>query len=166
VTFYAAPGAPIPELALLLDAENPGQARQSADRLLRTVAERHGGTVTEDGAVTTADFDGFLVHIGSIDGAVVLTTSKGALRESGDKLADTDRFKDALEAAETPDEYTGLAWIDLAEAIELALGYAGLAGEDVPPEVSRNVEPLRSLVVHGTKDGNLASTLVFLELGE
>lgn len=164
VAFYAAPGAPLPELALLLDAENPAEARQSADRLLRTIAERLGGTVTEDGAVTTADFDGFLVHLGSVDGAVVLTTSKGALGEIGDKLADTDRFKDALEAAETPDEYTGLAWVDLAEAIELVLGYADVAGESIPPDVSRNLEPLRSLVAHGGRDGNLSTALVFLEI--
>jgi hypothetical protein len=166
VAFYAAPGSPLPELALLLDSENPTQARQSADRLLRTIAERLGGTVTEDGAVTTADFEGFLVHLGSVDGAVVLTTSKGALGEIGDKLADSDRFKQALEAAETPDEYTGLAWVDLAEAIEVVLGYAGVAGESIPPEVSRNLEPLRSLVAHGAKDGNLSTSLVFLEIGE
>jgi hypothetical protein len=32
----------------------------------------------------------------------------------------------------------------------------------VPPEVSRNLEPLRSLVAYGDKDGNLVKSLVFV----
>jgi len=97
----------------------------------------------------------------------VLTTSRGAIEElggSGDKLADSDRFKKALEAADTPDEYTGLLYTDLGEAVELALGWAGAAQENVPPEVSRNLKPLRSLVVYGKQDGNLATSLAFLEI--
>jgi hypothetical protein len=167
VAFYSRPGAPIPELTLLLDAENPEQALASAERLLRSLAERAGGEVTEDGEVTTAVFDDLAVHLGTTDGAVVLSTSKDPFAGTvEDTLGDSDRYKDALATAGAPDEYTGLAYVDLAEAVELLLGYAAVADEDVPDELRRNLEPLRSLVAYGEEDGNVASQLVFLEIGE
>jgi hypothetical protein len=167
VAFFAAPGSPIPQLTLLLESDDPAQSLQSAERLLRVLARRAGGDVVNEGSSTTAEFDGFKVHLGAVDNGVVLTTSLPALDElggDGDKLADSDRFKQALDAADTPDEYTGLLYTDLAEAVELGLGWAGAADEDVPAEVARNLEPLRSLVVYGKQDGNLATSFLFLEI--
>ena len=167
VAFFAAPGSPIPQLTLVLESDDPAQGLQSAEQLLRSLAQRGGGEVTKDGDVTTANFQGFTVNLGSIENALVLTTSKPVIEElgsGGEKLADSDRFKQALEAADTPDEYTGLLYTNLSEAIELALNWAGAADEDLPPEVSRNLEPLRSLVVWGAQDGNLATSLLFLEI--
>jgi hypothetical protein len=165
VAFYAAPGVPIPELTLLVRPDDPAQARESAERLLRGLAAMAVGEVTEDGDVTTAVFESFTVNLGRVDGTLVLTTTKDAITapgSSGEKLADTDRYKDALEAAGAPDQYTGLAWIDLRETIDLVMGFASLSGETVPPDVSRNLEPLRSLVAYGEKDGNLVKSLVFV----
>lgn len=165
VAFYAAPGAPIPELTLLVRPDDPAQARESAERLLRALAAMAVGKVTEDGDVTTAVFEGFTVNLGTVDGTLVLTTTKDAIADlgnSGEKLTDTDRYKDALETADAPDQYTGLAWIDLKETIDLIMGFASVSGESVPPEVSRNLEPLRSLVAYGEKDGNLVKSLVFV----
>ena len=165
VAFYAAPGAPIPELTLLVRPDDPAQARESAERLLRTVAAMEVGEVTEDGDVTTAAFDDFTVNLGMADDTLVLTTTKDAIADlgsAGEKLADTDRYKDALETAGAPDQYTGLAWVDLEETIDLIMGFASVSGESVPPEVSRNLEPLRSLVAYGDKDGNLVKSLVFV----
>jgi hypothetical protein len=167
VVFYARSGAPIPELTLLLDSENPGDARQSAERLLRSVAERAGGEVTEDGDITTAVFEGFTVNLGTVEGAVVLTSAKAAFAElakEGDKLPDSDRYQEALDAAGAPEQYTGLAWVDLAEAVALALGYGESFGEQIPEYVRRNLEPLRSLVLYGEEDGNVVSSLAFLEI--
>jgi Protein of unknown function (DUF3352) len=169
VVFYARPAAPIPELTLLLDSENVEQAQASADNMLRAVARQAGGEVTESGGVTTANFGGFTVSLGSVENAVVLTTSKRGLADldsSGGKLPDSDRYKAALETAGVPDEYTGLTYVDLAETIELVLGYLNFAGESeqLPPEVTRNLEPLKSLVSWGTLDGNVASALAFVEI--
>jgi hypothetical protein len=169
VAFYARPAAPIPELTLLLDSDNVEQTRASADKLLGAIAQRLGGQVTEAGGVTTANFGGFTVNVGSLEDAVVLTTSKSGLADlegSGGKLADSDRYKAALDAAGVPDEYTGLTYVDLAEAIELLKSYLGFAGqsEQLPPQVERNLEPLKSLVSWGTLDGNVASALAFVEI--
>ena len=167
VVFFARQGAPIPELTLLLDAAKPAEARQSADRLLRTLAERAGGEVTEDGDITTAAFEGFTVNLASAEGMIVLTTSKDAIadvRGDGETLGDAERYKDALEAAGAPEEYTGLMYVDLAEAVDLIMGFATSSGEDIPSEVRRNLEPLRSVVAFGEEDGSLSSSLVFVEI--
>lgn len=167
VGFYAAPAAPVPELTLLLASADPARARQSAERLLRTLAERGGGKVADEGDVTTALFEGFAINLATVENTVVVTTVKGAIEElkgSGDKLSDTDRYKEALEAAGVPDEYTGLVYVDLAEAIKLAMGFATSSGEAIPAEVSRNLAPLRSLVAYGEKDGELGKALLFVEI--
>ena len=166
VVLYLGPGLPIPEVTLLLDSENPAEARQSAARMLRTLAERAGGKVTDDGDVTTATFDGVSIYLGVADGAVVVSTARSALEPGGEgeKLADTDRYSQALEAAGAPETYTGLMYVDLVQAIELVMGFASSSGETVPPEISRNLKPLRSIVAYGEKDGDLASSLVFVEI--
>ena len=167
VAFYARPGLPIPELTLLLEASNVEQARSSAEAFVRALAREEGGEVTEDGDVTTAVIDGFTVNLGTVDDLVVLTTSKRGLTdlaESGDKLPDSDAFKAALDEAGAPDEYTGLAYVDLADALFLLQGYLLVTGESerVPPELTRNLEPLESLVAWGTLDGDVASIRAFL----
>jgi hypothetical protein len=169
VAFYARPAVPIPELTLLLDSANAQEARASAENLLRAVARTEGAEVTEDGDVTTAVFDNFTVNLGALEGMVVLTTSKRALAdlaESGDKLPDSDRYKAALDAAGAPDEYTGLAYADLAETVELIQGYLAFAGrsEKLPGDVARNLEPLKSLVTWGTREGDVASAQAFVEI--
>jgi hypothetical protein len=169
VALYARRGLPIPELTLLLDSDNPAQARSSAEKLLRLIAREDGAAVTEDGDVTTAAFDGFTVNLKTVEGMVVLSTSKRAfdeLAQTGDKLPDSDRFKAALETAGAPDEYTGLAWIDLGDAIELLKGYQETTGssEKLSPEETRNLEALTSLVAWGTLDGDVASARAFLEI--
>lgn len=164
VALYAAPGAPIPEITLLLESDDPDQDRESIARLLRAIAASSGGEVTESGGVTTATFDGFALNAGSGEGMVGISTSTDAFEAVEDSLGDSEEFKDALEKAETPDRYTGLLWTDLSEAAKLVLGFAQAAGESAPPEVSRNLEPLGSLVVYGTQDGSLASSLAFLEI--
>jgi hypothetical protein len=170
VAFYARTAVPIPELTLLLASDNAEQARASAENVLRAFAEREGGQVTEDGNVTTAAFDGgFTVNLGSVEGVVVLTTSKQAfddLGTSGDKLGDSERFRSALDGAGTPDEYTGLVYIDLSEAIALIQGYLGFSGQSdqVPPELGRNLEPLKSFVAWGSVDGDVATAQAFLEI--
>jgi hypothetical protein len=169
VAFYARMALPIPELTLMLDSENPQQARASAEKLLRAFAQREGGQVTEDGDVTTAVVDGLPVNLGTVDDVVVFTTSKDAFAElaaSGDKLPDSDRWRSALESAGVPDRYTSLAFADLGEALGLLQAYMALSGksEPVPPELGRNLEALRTLVAWGTLDGDVASSRAFVEI--
>jgi hypothetical protein len=154
VAFYARPAAPIPELTLVLQADDEAQAKATVERLLRGVSDQ---------------LEGVHLSVESLDGAVVVSTSTRAVEElggSGDKLPDSDRYKQALSAASAPDEYTGLAYVDLAEAWALVREYLGLSGEEdeVPPAVRRNLEPLQSLVAFGKQDGSLSTSVTFLEI--
>jgi hypothetical protein len=160
---------PIPDLTLMLDSQNPGQTRASAEKLLRAFAEREGGQVTEDGDVTTAVVDGFPVNLGTVDDVVVFTTSRDAFDElaaSGDKLPDSERWRAALESAGVPDAYTSLTYADLGETVGLLQAYLGLSGKSapLPPDAARNLEALKTLVAWGTLDGDVASTQAFVEI--
>jgi hypothetical protein len=162
IALYLRPGVPIPEVTLLLDDEDPEPARAELENVLRAVAARGGGEVVEEGGIVTARFGGFGVHLGTADGAVVLSTSRLAvsrLDASGSKLPDSEAFKDALETAEAPEQYAGLAYVDLAKALELVVGFAE---EELGPEVERNLEPLRSFVAWGTSDSDSAEARAFL----
>ena len=168
IAFYARPApSPVPELTLLLDSPNAADARASVERILRLAARHLGGEVTEDGGVTTARFGGFSLSVGALDGVVVVSTAEDAiagLRAAGDKLPDSEPYKSALDAAEAPDQYTGLAYVDITQAWPLIRSYLGFSGDELPPAVSRNLEPLKSLVAYGTKDGSLSRALAFLEI--
>jgi hypothetical protein len=159
VAFYVRPGLPLPELTLLLASEDEAGTRDSAEQILRTAATKLGGEVTEQGAVTEARFEGVTVALGTTDDAVVLSTSTNVFARSvADSLADSDRYQDALEAAKVPEQYTGLAYVDLTKVAALTAAYSD------SPEVRRNLEPLRSLVVFGSKEGDLVSARAFLEI--
>jgi hypothetical protein len=145
-------GAPIPEITLLLETDDPAAARATVDRLLRKAGPELGNV-----QLTT----------GTLDGALIVSTGRNAvaeLQERGDKLVDSDRYKDALDHAGAPDEYTGLLYVDLREATDLILGFAGVSGAKIPPKVAANLEPLKSLVVYGTLDGSLATSQAFVEI--
>jgi Protein of unknown function (DUF3352) len=168
IGFYARTALPFPELTLMLDSDNPEQARASAENVLRGLARQEGGAVTEDGGVTTAVIDEFTVSLGTVEDLVVFTTSKDAFDElagSGDKLPGSDRWRSAVETAGVPDEYTSLTYVDVGEALALLQAYLGVSGkEQLPPEVARNLEALTTFVAWGTLDGEVASARAFLEI--
>jgi hypothetical protein len=154
IAFYARPAVPIPELTLLIQADDEARAKATIERLLRGLS---------------AELQGVHLTVGTLDGAVVVSTSTRApeeLRGSGAKLPDSDRYKQALEAAGAPDEYTGLAYVDLSNAWDLIREYLGLSGEgdEVPPAVRRNLEALESLVAFGRQDGSLSTSVAFLQI--
>ena len=155
IAFYARPSVgPVPELTLLLDSEDPIRAKAAVEQIVRQVSDR---------------LDRVQLTVDALDGVVVVSTSSHAiddLRASGDKLKDSDRYKRALDAAGAPDDYTGLAYVDLTQAWDLIRSYLGFSGEgeELPPQISRNLEPLQSLVAYGTQDGSLSTTLLFVEI--
>ena len=85
-------------------------------------------------------------------------------RGHGDKLADSGRFKAALDAAAAPAETNGLLYVAVDEAAKLVFNYYTLAGAKVPADVSENLKPLRSLVAFATTDGGVTDATVFLEV--
>ena len=152
VLLYVRKGLPIPELTLVIDTNDVARAKATIDRLFRSAGKELGSL-----QLTT----------GTLDGALVVSTGGNAvaeLEDDGDKLVDSDRYQEALDTAGAPDEYTGLLYVDLADATNLILGYLGVSGQKVPEKVSENLEPLKSLVAFGRLDGTLATARVFVEI--
>jgi hypothetical protein len=142
VAFYARPGLPMPEFTLLLATTNEAGTKAAVERVLRGAPDQPS------------------LSVSTLDGIVVVSTAPDPLdnlRESGAKLPDADAFEDALEAAEVPEQYTGLAYVDLTKVAGLIAAFAD--SDDV-----RNLEPLRSLVAFGTKEGDEISARAVLEI--
>jgi hypothetical protein len=142
VVFFARPGVPTPEFTLLFDTKDSAGARATVERLLRIAA------------------DELKLKVGALDGVVAVSTAPDPLDDlgvSGNKLADSARFKAALDRAGAPDQYSGLAYLDLAKARGLIAVHAGA-------DVGRNLKPLRSVVGFGTKEEALVSARAFLEI--
>ena len=169
---YVRPGTPIPEITLLLGPENRAAALATLDRLAaRAVAldgVDQGQPQSIDGiSAKSIEISGFSILYGATGEQVFVTNSlRGirALNDSGDKLADDADFKEALEAAEMPEETTGFMYVNLEESIPLVQDLARLGDNDIPREVSENLEPLRSLLLWGTDDGETSRFAAFLRV--
>ena len=96
---------------------------------------------------------------------MIVTSRPGAIadvRGGGDSLSDDPDFKQAADDAGMGDSTFGFLYLDLEQLGELVEGFAGAAGEDVPPELARNLEPLGALVFHSggkTEDLKLSAFL-------
>lgn len=173
--FYVRRGVPFPELTLLLSVDDEARAEQTIDDLiagLRNLAPELGAPETTSIAgvdvkqVAIQDAPISLFY-GAFDGRLVLTTARegvAALREEGNRFADDELFQRAQEDADMPDETTGFLFVDLQETVQYVLGFAAVAGEDVPDEVRRNIEPLEHLLVYGAEEGDTATFGGFLAI--
>jgi hypothetical protein len=173
--FYVRRGVPFPEFTLLLSVDDEARAEQTVDDLVAGL----GNLIPELGAPEPANIAGVDVKevriqdaplslfYGAFDGRLVLTTARAgisALREDGERFADDELFQEAKEAADMPDETVGFFFVDLEETVTYVLGFAGVAGEDVPDEVSRNLEPLQHLLVYSADDGETTRLGGFLAI--
>jgi hypothetical protein len=169
--FYVRPGSPLPELTLVTNVEDEQQAVGTVDDLVEGI----GGFVPvpppEDTEIAGVQARQLVLEppvtlfYAAFDGKLVLTTSRDGiadLREEGDRLSDDESFTDALDQAGVPDETTGLAYVNLAEVVPLLLNYADASGEEIPPEVRANTEPLRAFVAYGTAEGDTVTFSAFL----
>ncbi len=98
---------------------------------------------------------------------VVITSGINGIADfggSGSKLPDSADFKEAKSAAGMPDSTGGFVYVDLKNAIPLIEGFAGLAGQSLPPSVAGNLRPLRSLVAWTAGSGDSRTFDAFLEI--
>ncbi len=162
---YIRPGFPIPELTIVTQVDDEQGALAVADKLASEVSEYYGGAelqpVDIDGvqAKQLAVNELFSLYYAAFDGKLVITTSRQGiadLQTPEESLADDEAFKDATEAAGMPSETTGFLYVDLEQAVPTVLGLIGFTGDWTPDWLERNLEPLQSLVLYGTRDGDLA----------
>lgn len=168
---YVRPGALVPEVTLVTRVEDEGQAVATLDELVAGAALFFPFGTPQRSEVAGAEVrelpvaPPFSLFYTALDGLLVITTSREAivaLRSDDDRLADDEEFKDALEDAGVPDETTGFGWVNLADALPLVSGYAGIGLGDAPDDARRYTDPLRSLVFWSTEDDDTARFSVVL----
>ena len=171
IAFYARPGAGIPELTLALEEKDESAALATLDKLAARLAAATGARIesgTQGGhRVKTIDFGQFAVHYGGLGGKVVITSGVKGIADfgaSGEHLRDSADFKEAQEAAGMPDSNGGFVYIDLKDALPLLEGFASLAGERLPSEVSENLRPLRSFLAWSEGSQSARTFDAFLEI--
>lgn len=146
---YVRPGLPIPEVTLAVETDDEQGATETVDR----IAKRLGGEIQ---ATTIDGVEAHTVRAGDVrvswaadDGTLLVSTSQNALRDfrsDGDKLVEDEAFKRAAEKVGLGDETAGVAYVDMQRLNELIDGIAGLADEDVPPELTRNLGAIESMI--------------------
>jgi hypothetical protein len=164
--FYLRPGAGIPEFSLALSPSDTAAALATLDKLAAKLAPLAGGKFTP-GTVRTLDLGRFTLHYGVSGDHVLITSGINGITDfggSGSKLPESADFKEAKSAAGMPDSTGGFVYVDLKNAIPLIEGFAGLAGQSLPPSVAENLRPLRSLVAWAAGSGDSRTFDAFLEI--
>lgn len=175
VALYVRAGTPFPEVTLLLEAPNEQEALATVDELLmqltKAVPAQPCHEPQEQAGVTVkcVGFSGFSIRYAAFDGKVVVTTGAQSIEEirsGGPRLEDDDAFKSAREAAGMPDATAGFVWLDFEDGLSLVFGLAEAAGgsDEIPQEIRRNLEPLRSLVAWADRDGRTSTAELFFAI--
>jgi Protein of unknown function (DUF3352) len=150
-------GAPIPEVTFLAEVEDEAAAMAALDKLTGLIPPRAGAqrrTTEIDGVqAKQVVIEGFPITYATFDGRAIVTTRPGAISDvrgggGGDSLADDEDFKQAKDDADMGDETFGFVYLNVKELAALVEGFAGVAGEQIPPEVQRNLEPLGAFLFH------------------
>jgi len=107
-----------------------------------------------------------VIHYGSVDGKVLITSGVNGIADfgEGDHLSDSEDFKQAQDAANMPDSTSGVFYIDLKDALPLLEGFASLAGQSLPSSTTDNLRPLRSFLAWSNVSGDTRTFDAFLEI--
>ncbi len=134
---YIVPGAILPVITLEVRPQDPAAAAES----LRKLAAKVGNTLP--------------LSVERRGTKVLLTTAEPGLNGGGNSLVDDQPFKDALEAADVPDEVQWLAYADVQRLIPLVQAFSslfGATGKELP-----RLEHLDTLVAFGARDSGSTS---------
>jgi hypothetical protein len=168
---WVSKGIPIPEITFLSESKDSAASLAALDRLVKMIAasgDAERRTTEVDGVqATQVVVEGITITYAAFDGKVIVTTRPGAIadvRAGGDSLADDSSFQDAKKDADLGDSTFGFLYLDVPELVELVEGYAALNGEDVPPEVTRNLEPLGTFLLQAGGEAEDMKLSAFLAI--
>jgi hypothetical protein len=139
-------GAGLPEVTLVLEAEDAARTQATLRQLLRDVP--------------------LPLEFGVVDGVLVATTAsspEAAVQASGDKLGGSPDFEEATGTAGMPDETTGFLFVNVADALPLLELAAGL-GAAIPSEALEYLQPIRTVVGWSEVEGNVATQHLFVQI--
>ena len=153
--FWVGRGAPIPEVTFLAEVKDEAAATAALDKLAGLIPPEAGAqrrsTEVDGVQAKQVVVQGFPITYAVFDGRAIVTTRPGAIsdvRDGGDSLADDADFKQAKDDADMGEETFGFVYLNVEELAAVVQGFAGAAGEEIPPEVERNLEPLGSFLLH------------------
>jgi Protein of unknown function (DUF3352) len=168
---YIRRGGLLPEFTLILEVDDEAAAVATVDDLVEGLGE----LVPDLGAPRTIDIAGvqarevpagaIALYYAAFDGHLVVTSTQAGiadLREEGDRLSDDADFEAARAAVDMPSETLGFAYVNLSEVVAAIFPFLG--GENVPPEVRRNLEPLEHLVFYSAEDGDVVKFVGLLSV--
>jgi Protein of unknown function (DUF3352) len=166
---WVGPGLPIPEVTFLAEAKDEQRSLQVLDRLVNRLAmsgDAERRTTEVDGVqAKQVVLDGVAITYAAFDGRVIVTTRPGAIADvrsgGGDSLADDSTFKEASEDAKLGETSFGFLYLDLARITPLVEGFA-VGG--VPPEVTRNLEPLGAFLLQAGGEAEDLKLSAFLSI--
>jgi len=169
VVAYVRAGLPLPEVTIAARPPHPARAAKAIGQLIGRLTQnkyRPVPTPLEGGILQKVDLGSVAVYYGAVKGQVVATDSANALPElkgSSGKLADDGVFKEAKDGAGMPDTNQGFLFINLKDGVPAIQGFAELANQTVPESVMANLRPLRSLLIYGSRDGDLQNVVIYLK---
>ena len=123
-------------------------------------------TPVDGGTLTKVDLGPVALYYGVNNGLLVVTDSANALAElkgSVGHLSGDAVFKEAMDGAGMTDSNQGFVFLDVKDALPALSGFTQLANHALPPAVENNLRPLRSLLVFGSRDGDVQSFAVYVK---
>jgi hypothetical protein len=137
---YVVPGAILPVVTLEVRPENPAATATS----FRAIATRLGNSLP--------------MHVRREGAKVFLTTAPANLGSSG-SLVDDKPFKDALAAADVPQDVTWLAYADVPHLGPLIQAFSALRGNGKQTSTVK-LDKLGTLVAYGASTGSTSRLVV------
>jgi Protein of unknown function (DUF3352) len=172
--YPAASGSELPSFLLALRVDDEAAAVAIVDRALERTREFSPEvpqpTTTEVGGVEVREValpDGVTVLYGGLDGTFFATTEAALISElagDGAKLSGDETYQRAGDNADLPDEVQSIFYVNLNAGADSAFELSEASGNAVPGVVRENVEPLDTLLLYGTQDGDRVQVSGFLAL--
>ena len=169
VIAYVRAGLPLPEVTIAARPAQPQKAATAIGRLIRRFAQGLGSPVptkVDGGTLDKLDLGSLAIYYGVNAGELVVTDSANALAElkgSVGHLTGDGVFKEAKDGAGLGDTNQGFLFVDLKDALPAIDGFAQLASQTIPKSVEANLKPMRSLLVFGSRDGDVQSLVAYLK---
>ena len=116
------------------------------------------------------------VYYAVFDGKLVLTNAEGAIRGlkgGGQRLADSQAWRDATTSAGLPDQTVGIFYADVQKLLPLIEKLqassssgtgSGSGSKPLSPQAKRNLAPLGTVLLYGAVNGNVATAKGFVSV--
>jgi hypothetical protein len=164
------PDRPLPAVVVALDdaGERGVRLLDRVGALLELGQEGSTGQEQVEGlTVKQLRIEGVSIFYADVNGILVASNNRARLLETnrdGPKLSDDLVYQAAWEGAEAEGDTIAFLYGNLEEGLPYVFDLAEREGETVPREVGENVEPLRSLLLSATQDGNRFELSGFLAI--